>query len=128
MAPIGLKAVVGESKTFFFLLIYGAQNLCGIWSCCTPIQLCICQRASIYLKRKGPGNGGTGCGWLLVHLSGDDDNGEGDVPLYPDVNRRGVVRKHWMPCGGCSVSLVSCGADAQLHFKRQSVKNAVDKR
>lgn len=92
------------------------------------IQLCVCQRASIYLKRKGPGSGGTGCGWLLVHLSGDDDNGEGDVPLYPDVNRRGVVRKHWMPCGGCSVSLVSCGADAQLHFKRQSVKNAVDKR
>lgn len=89
----------------------------------------VCMPESEYIfKKKRAGERGKGCGWLLVHLSGDDDNGEGDVPLYPDVNRRGVVRKHWMPCGGCSVSLVSCGADAQLHFKRQSVKNAVDKR
>lgn len=125
MAPIGLKAVVGESKTFFPPNLWCSEFVRDMVLLHPDSAVYMPESEYIFKKKRA---GGAGCGWLLVHLSGDDDNGEGDVPLYPDVNRRGVVRKHWMPCGGCSVSLVSCGADAQLHFKRQSVKNAVDKR
>lgn len=83
MAPIGLKAVVGESKIIFVLFYSksGGMRRCALarkYGCfCVILRDFACQ---------------------LVHLGDDvdDDDDEGGavgVPLYPIVNRSRVVRE-----------------------------------
>lgn len=77
---------------------------------CARKWLCVCVSA--------------GCGWLIVHLGDDDDEGGAvGASLYPIVNHSRVVRELYVACRGWFVSLGSCGADAQLYFKRQRREN-----
>lgn len=71
MAPIGLKAVVGESK-IIFVLFYSKSGEMRRFPCvCFGRMRC-----------------------QLVHLGDDDDEGGAvGVPLYPIVNRSRVVRE-----------------------------------
>lgn len=107
MAPIGLKAVVGESKIVFRSFCAKTRGNAAL-RCCGQMRLfvraCACVSA--------------GCGCLLLHLGededGDDEGGAVGVPLYRIVNRGRAVRE--ITCRGCA-SPGSRGADAQLYFR-----------
>lgn len=72
-----------------------------------------------------------------MHLGdgGDDDDNDDDdeggavrVPLYPIVNHGRVVTEPCITCRDWFVSPGSCGADAQLYFKRRRPENGINRR
>ena len=92
MAPIGLKAVVGESKIIIFLISLNAVRC----SSAARIYGCICLRARVCV-RVSVCFFSTGCGCQLVQLGDededDDEGGAVGVPLCRVVRQSRAVRE-----------------------------------